>query len=186
MPGLWAAGVDRAADGELTVQGLRASALAAEFGTPLLVVDEDDFRARARAFREGFDAAFADLCGGADVYYAGKSMLTLSTARWAAEEGLRVDTASGGELAIALAAGVDPAHIGLHGNNKSDAELRTALEAGVGRIIVDSLDELTHLAALAAEAGRRAPVMLRLTPGVHAHTHDFIATAHEDLSLIHI
>lgn len=180
VPGLWAAGVDRAADGELTVQGLRASALAAEFGTPLLVVDEDDFRARARAFREGFDAAFADLCGGADVYYAGKSMLTLSTARWAAEEGLRVDTASGGELAIALAAGVDPAHIGLHGNNKSDAELRTALEAGVGRIIVDSLDELTHLAALAAEAGRCAPVMLRLTPGVHAHTHDFIATAHED------
>ena len=180
VPGLWAAGVDRAADGELTVQGLRASALAAEFGTPLLVVDEDDFRARARAFREGFDAAFADLCGGADVYYAGKSMLTLSTARWAAEEGLRVDTASGGELAIALAAGVDPAHIGLHGNNKSDAELRTALEAGVGRIIVDSLDELTHLAALAAEVGRRAPVMLRLTPGVHAHTHDFIATAHED------
>ena len=68
VPGLWAAGVDRAADGELTVQGLRASALAAEFGTPLLVVDEDDFRARARAFREGFDAAFADLCGGADVY----------------------------------------------------------------------------------------------------------------------
>ncbi|MPZ04800.1 diaminopimelate decarboxylase, partial [Micrococcus luteus] len=83
-------------------------------------------------------------------------------------------------LAIGLAAGIDPAHIGLHGNNKSDAELRTALEAGVGRIIVDSLDELTHLAALAAEAGRRAPVMLRLTPGVHAHTHDFIATAHED------
>ncbi len=180
VPGLWAAGVDRDDAGRLTVQGLGAPDLAAEFGTPLLVLDEDDFRARARAFRSGFDAAFADLCGGADVYYAGKSLLTLSTARWAAEEGLRVDTASGGELAVALRAGVDPAHIGLHGNNKSDAELTAALEAGVGRIIVDSIDELEHLAALAADQGRRAPVMLRLTPGVHAHTHDFIATAHED------
>ncbi len=179
-PVLWAAGVDRDASGELTVQGIAASALAEQFGTPLLVIDEDDFRARARAFRDGFDAAFRELCGGADVYYAGKSFLTVSTARWAAEEGLRVDTASGGELAIALRAGVDPAHIGLHGNNKSDAELRRALEVGVGRIIVDSVDELTHLAALAEAEGRTAPVMLRLTPGVHAHTHDFIATAHED------
>lgn len=179
-PGMWASGVGRDAAGELTVQGITAGELAAEFGTPLLVVDEDDFRARARAFRDGFDAAFAPLCGGADVYYAGKSFLTVSTARWAAEEGLCVDTASGGELAIALRAGVDPARIGLHGNNKSDAELLTALEVGVGRIIVDSVDELAHLAALAAEHGRTAPVMLRLTPGVHAHTHDFIATAHED------
>lgn len=180
VPGLWAAGVARDDAGRLTVQGVPATALAQEYGTPLLVVDEDDFRARARAFREGFDAAFADLCGGADVYYAGKSLLTLSTARWAAEEGLRVDTASGGELAVALRAGVDPAHIGLHGNNKSDAELHAALDAGVGRIIVDSVDELRHLAALAAARGCRARVMLRLTPGVHAHTHDFIATAHED------
>ena len=179
-PKVWASGVARADGGELAVQGVPASALAAEFGTPLLVVDEDDFRARARAFREGFEAAFAGLCGGADVYFAGKSMLTLSTARWAAEEGLRVDTASGGELAIALRAGVDPAHIGLHGNNKSEAELAAALDAGVGRIIVDSVDELVFLAAFAAERGRVAPVMLRLTPGVHAHTHDFIATAHED------
>ncbi|MDY6055601.1 diaminopimelate decarboxylase [Micrococcus sp.] len=179
-PAIWAAGVARTDAGELAVQGVPASALAAEFGTPLIVLDEDDFRARARAFREGFDTAFASLCGGADVYFAGKSMLTLSTARWAAEEGLRVDTASGGELAIALRAGVDPAHIGLHGNNKSEAELLAALDAGVGRIIVDSVDELEHLAALAAEHGHIAPVMLRLTPGVHAHTHDFIATAHED------
>ena len=177
---LWASGVARSDDGELTVQGIGAAELAERFGTPLLVVDEDDFRARARAFREGFDAAFAQLCGGVDVYFAGKSFLTLSTARWAADEGLRVDTASGGELAIALRAGVDPAHIGLHGNNKSDAELHEALEQGVGRIIVDSVDELRHLAALAGQQGRVAPVMLRLTPGVHAHTHDFIATAHED------
>ena len=179
-PKVWSAGTARADDGGLAVQGVSAAALAAEFGTPLLVMDEDDFRARARSFREGFDSAFRDLCGGADVYFAGKSMLTLSTARWAAEEGLRVDTASGGELAVALRAGVDPAHIGLHGNNKSVAELAAALDAGVGRIIVDSVDELVFLAAFAAERGQVAPVMLRLTPGVHAHTHDFIATAHED------
>ena len=177
---LWAAGVARDGAGQLTVQGIPAAELAETFGTPLLVVDEDDFRARARAFKSGFDAAFADLCGGADVYFAGKSFLTLSTARWAAEEGLRVDTASGGELAIALRAGVDPAHIGLHGNNKSDAEMLDALTQGVGRIIVDSVDELRHLAELAAQHGLTAPVMLRLTPGVHAHTHEFIATAHED------
>ena len=140
---LWADGVARDAAGQLTVQGITAAELAETFGTPLLVVDEDDFRARARAFKEGFDAAFAQLCGGADVYFAGKSFLTLSTARWAAEEGLRVDTASGGELAIALRAGVDPAHVGLHGNNKSDAELLDALTQGVGRIIVDSVDAHT-------------------------------------------
>ncbi|QCU79443.1 diaminopimelate decarboxylase [Citricoccus sp. SGAir0253] len=177
---LWAAGVARGDDGEIAVQGIPASRLAAEYGTPLLVLDEDDFRARARSFKEAFDAAFAELCGGVDVYYAGKSFLCTAAARWVTEEGLRLDTASGGELATALRAGVDPAHIGLHGNNKSDAELRRALGAGVGRIVVDSLDELDRLASLAAEAGVRAPVMLRLTPGVHAHTHDFIATAHED------
>lgn len=177
---LWAAGVSRNDDGEIAVQGIPASRLAAEYGTPLLVLDEDDFRARARSFRDAFNAAFAELCGGVDVYYAGKSFLCTAAARWVSEEGLRLDTASGGELAIALRAGVDPAHVGLHGNNKSDAELRRALDVGVGRIVVDSLDELDRLAALAAEAGVRAPVMLRLTPGVHAHTHDFIATAHED------
>ena len=179
-PVVFSAGVSRHDDGQLAVQGIPASQLAADHGTPLLVVDEDDFRARARAFQDAFDSAFQDLCGGVDVYYAGKSFLATPVARWIAEEGLCLDTASGGELAVALRAGLDPARIGLHGNNKSDAELRRALEAGVGRIVVDSLDELTRLAELAEEAGRTAPVMLRLTPGVHAHTHEFIATAHED------
>ncbi|MGO1182584.1 MAG: diaminopimelate decarboxylase [Micrococcaceae bacterium] len=177
---LWAAGVERRQDGVTTVQGVPVDQLAEEFGTPLLVLDEDDFRSRARSFRHAFSAAFEDLCGGVDVYYASKSLLTVEVARWAAEEGLRVDTASGGELAIALRGGVAPAEIGLHGNNKSDAEILRALNVGVGRIVVDSLDELRRVAELAEATGRRAPVMLRLTPGVHAHTHDYIATAHED------
>ncbi|MFC7402760.1 diaminopimelate decarboxylase [Citricoccus sp. GCM10030269] len=180
VPQLWAAGVARNDDGEIAVQGIGVSQLAREYGTPLLVLDEDDFRSRARAFREAFTEAFQDLCGGVDVYYAGKSFLCTAAARWISEEGLCLDTASGGELAMALRAGVDPARIGLHGNNKSDAELRRALSAGIGRIVVDSFDELERLAELAAEAGTTAPVMLRLTPGVHAHTHEYIATAHED------
>ncbi|MEE1620860.1 diaminopimelate decarboxylase family protein [Zafaria sp. J156] len=179
-PAEWAAGVDRARDGELTVQGLPVTALAKEFGTPLFVLDEDDFRARARGFKEAFDEAFAPLCGGVDVYYAGKAFLSIEVARWVTEEGLRLDTCSGGELAVARRAGVPPRNLGLHGNNKSVAEIEAALELGIGRIVVDSLDELGRVAAVAARLGRTAPVMLRLTPGVHAHTHEFIATAHED------
>ena len=178
-PALWAHDVDRAGD-ELTISGLRVSDLAEQFGTPLFVVSEDDFRTRARSFKDAFDAAFADLCGGVDVYYAGKSFLCTEIAPWVAAEGLRLDTCSGGELAIAMRAGIPGEHLGLHGNNKSDAELGRALDLKLGRIVVDSLPELERVAALAAARGTTANVMLRLTPGVHASTHEFIATAHED------
>lgn len=186
----WAAGVARAQDGELAVQGVTVSELAREFGTPLFVLDENDFRARARGFKQAFDAAFKDLCGGVDVYYAGKAFLSTEVARWVTAEGLRLDTCSGGEMAVARVAGVPAANLSLHGNNKSVTEIRTAIEVGVGRIVVDSLDELERVATLAREAGIRANVMLRLTPGVHASTHEFIATAHEDqkfgLSMIQV
>ncbi|PZF85796.1 diaminopimelate decarboxylase [Jiangella anatolica] len=171
-PGLWSAGVERGDDGGLRVGGVAVRDLAAEFGTPLYVVDEDDFRSRARAFR----AAFAD----ADVYYAGKAFLSVATARWVAEEGLNLDVCSGGELAVALRAGFPAERIGLHGNNKSPAELTRALDAGVGRIIVDSFEEIDRLAALAAARGVRASVLVRTKVGVEAHTHEYIATAHED------
>jgi diaminopimelate decarboxylase len=115
-----------------------------------------------------------------DVYYAGKSFLCSAVARWVAEEGLRLDTCSGGELAVAARAGIDGAVLSLHGNNKSDAEINRALDMKLGRIVVDSLDELERVAKIASERGETAKVMLRLTPGVHAHTHEFIATAHED------
>ncbi|MET1155077.1 diaminopimelate decarboxylase [Arthrobacter sp.] len=177
---LWAQDVARGAAGELEVSGIGVRELKEQFGTPLYVVSEDDFRARARAFKQAFDDAFSSLCGGVDVYYAGKAFLSVEIARWVAQEGLRLDTCSGGELAVAARAGIPGENLGLHGNNKSDAEIHRALDMGLGRIVVDSLDELARVGAIAAARGEMANVMLRLTPGVHAHTHEFIATAHED------
>ena len=177
---LWAQDVARGAVGELEISGLGVRELQEQFGTPLFVVSEDDFRARARAFKQAFDDAFSSLCGGVDVYYAGKAFLSVEIARWVAQEGLRLDTCSGGELAVAARAGIPGENLGLHGNNKSDAEIHRALDMGLGRIVVDSLDELARVGAIAAARGVMANVMLRLTPGVHAHTHEFIATAHED------
>lgn len=179
----WSSGVVRGADGAVRVAGVDVRDLAAAHGTPAYVLDEADLRARARGYREAFEAACAQVGTGVDVYYAGKALLTRAVARWVHEEGLRVDTASGGELAVALAAGMPGAHLGLHGNNKSDDELRAALDAGVGRIIVDSLVEVDRLAALVRThrpGGAPAPVMVRVTTGVHAGGHEFISTAHED------
>ncbi|NLF04032.1 MAG: diaminopimelate decarboxylase [Actinomycetales bacterium] len=176
----WPAGAVRHEDGEVSFAGVRASALAAEHGTPAYVLDEADLRARARRYREAFEEAFAAIGTGVDVYYAGKAFLSVAVARWVTAEGLRVDTATGGELAVALRAGVPGASIGLHGNNKSDDEIRAALDAGVGRIIVDSLVEIERVARLAGAAGVVAPVMVRVTTGVHAGGHEYISTAHED------
>ncbi|PSK89968.1 diaminopimelate decarboxylase [Murinocardiopsis flavida] len=160
--------------GEITVGGIGVTALAEEYGTPLFVLDEDDFRARARDYRN----AFAD--AGADVYYAGKALLTKAVARWVMEEGLKLDVCSGGELAVALAAGVPAERIGMHGNNKSEAELARAVEVGVGRIVIDSFDEIERLDRLAARQGKVPEVLIRVTTGVEAHTHEFVATAHDD------
>ncbi|MGH3716185.1 MAG: diaminopimelate decarboxylase [Micromonosporaceae bacterium] len=169
---LWPLTASRGADGVLTVGGIDVKTLAEEYGTPAYVFDEADFRARCRAYQRGF--------GDTDVYYAGKAFLCKAVARIVAEEGLGLDVCTGGELAVALAADFPPERLGLHGNNKSLAELRAALEAGVGRIIVDSYDEIARLAALASELGVRPRVMVRVTVGVEAHTHEYIATAHED------
>ncbi|MGY5764913.1 diaminopimelate decarboxylase [Brachybacterium sp. DNPG3] len=179
IPGLWSQTVRRGPDGALEVGGVDVRRIAEEVGTPAFVLDEDDFRARARSFRDAFARAFAPHAG-ASVYYAGKAFLCGAVARWVEEEGLGLDTCSGGELAVALRAGFPAERIALHGNNKSDAEIVRALEAGVGRIVVDSLAEIDQVAGLAARLGVVAPVMLRVTTGVEAHTHEFIATAHED------
>jgi diaminopimelate decarboxylase len=172
VPQLWSSTARKREDGVMEVGGVDLRDLARDHGTPAYVLDETDFRSRARAFRDAF--------AGYDVYYAGKAFLCTTVARWVVEEGLSLDVCSGGELTVALRAGVDPARIGFHGNNKSPLELRRALEVGVGRIIVDSFDEIDRLVELAAETGAVAPLMVRVTAGVEAHTHEYIATAHED------
>ena len=171
VPQLWPLTV-RKTDGVLTAGGVSVLDIAREYGTPTYVVDEHDFRVRARAFRDAFT--------GWSVYYAGKAFLCTETARWIHEEGLNLDVCTGGELAIALRAGVPPQRIGLHGNNKSRREIVRALEVGVGRIIVDSHAEIDRISEIATELGVTARVMVRVTAGVEAHTHEYIATAHED------
>ena len=180
LPSLWAGSVGRGAEGVLTVGGVSVRDLAAEFGTPAYVLDEEDFRGRARAFRDTYAEVFADLCGGADVYYAGKAFLCTEVARWVRDDGLGLDVCTGGELAVAQRAGMPGERIGLHGNNKSVAELEAAVSYGVGRVVVDSFQEIERLADVAQRLGAVARVMVRVTVGVEAHTHEFIATAHED------
>ncbi|HLS01844.1 MAG TPA: alanine racemase, partial [Beutenbergiaceae bacterium] len=165
-------------EGIIHVGGKPITELAAQFGTPAYILDVEDLRSRARAFKEAFDNAFGYPVG---VFYASKAFTSTAVLRWLTAEGLGVDCSTAGELAVALAAGVDPGVIGLHGNNKSDEELTQALTAGVGRIIIDSLTEINRLARVAETLEvEHVPVMIRLTTGVHAGGHEFIATAHED------
>jgi diaminopimelate decarboxylase len=180
MPALWSQTVRRGGgEGALEVGGVDVHEIARRHGTPAYVLDERDFRARATAFRESFAAAFGQLAG-AEVYYAGKAFLCTAVARWIAADGLSLDVCSGGELAVALRAGVPPERIAMHGNNKLPAEIDRAVEAGVGHVVVDSLTEIGRVADAAARHGRRQPVLLRVTVGVEAHTHEYMSTAHED------
>lgn len=180
-PQLWPAGFRRGRScGVLKVSGIRVTDIADEFATPAFIIDEADFRARARAFRRSFTEAFAPLGGGVDVYYASKAFLSIDIARWVTQEGLRLDVSTGGELEVALRAGVPGESLGVHGNNKSVSELERAVDAGAGRIVIDSLEEIERLTDIAAERGVTVPVMVRVTAGVSASTHEFIATAHED------
>ena len=158
-------------DGRLSIGGCDLGALAEEFGTPLFVYDEAHLRARCQEAV----AAFGD-----GVAYASKAFLCVAMARLAHEEGMHLDVATGGELHVALAAGVPPERLVLHGNNKSLSELRRAREVGVGRIVVDSFDELERLALLHADDGIVPKVLIRATPGVEAHTHEFVRTGQVD------
>ncbi|MEU3745464.1 MULTISPECIES: diaminopimelate decarboxylase [Streptomyces] len=172
-PKVWARTVTRDERGVVTVGGLGVDALAEEFGTPAYFLDETDFRARCRAWAEAFGKD-------ADVFYAGKAFLSRAIVRWLKEEGLNLDVCSGGELTTALSAGMPAERIAFHGNNKSEEEIRTAVEAGVGRIVLDSFQEIVRVAHIAQSLGKRQRVQIRVTVGVEAHTHEFIATAHED------
>jgi len=178
--GVWPASANRAADGEIVLGGMPVSEIVREHGTPVLVLDEDEVRSRAREFHDAFAAATAQHGTTARVYYAGKAFLSTAVARWVTEEGLGVDVCTRGELEVALAAGVDAARIGFHGNNKLPSEIERAVAAGVGAIIVDSAIEIERIAAAASRLDIVQRVLVRVNSGVHAETHDFLATAHED------
>jgi len=174
-PAVWPMSTVRNADGAVEIGGVDVRDAVAEHGSPLFLVDEADLRERARRYR----GAYVD-AGARIVYYAAKAFLTTTIARWVTEEGLGIDVASGGELAVALRAGVPGDRLLMHGNNKSMAEIEAAVEARVGRIVVDSFEDIVRIADAAARAGVVQPVLVRVTVGVEAHTHEFIATAHED------
>lgn len=177
---MWPAGASRDEQGILRLGGLPATALSDRFGTPLFVIDEDQVRDHARRTLEAFRAAASEHDAQVRVYYAGKAFLSSEVVRWVTEEGLAVDVCTGGELAVALAAGAEPSRLGFHGNNKSVAELERAVEVGVGSIVIDSWIELERLAAIVERRDAQQAVLVRVNSGVHAETHDFLATAHED------
>ena len=158
-------------DGHLHVGGCDVMELAAEYGTPLFVYDEEHLRSRCREAV----AAFPD-----GVAYATKAFLSQAMAKVAYEEGMDLDVATGGELHVALAAGVPPESLVMHGNNKSAAELQVALDAGVGRVVVDSFDELDRIEALVSQGGAPPQVLVRVNPGVEAHTHEYLQTGAPD------
>ena len=160
-----------AADGRLSIGGVDVLELVEEHGTPLFVYDEEHLRRRCREAV----AAFGD-----GVAYASKAFLCTAMAALVAEEDMCIDVSTGGELHVALAAGVPPGRLVLHGNNKSEAELARAVDVGVGRIVVDSIDEVARLERLVAAGARRADLLVRVTPGVEAHTHEYVRTGQED------
>ncbi|WP_231740345.1 MULTISPECIES: diaminopimelate decarboxylase [unclassified Mycobacterium] len=172
-PNVWPRSTVRNGDGVVSIGGVPVTDIATEFGTPTFVVDEDDFRSRCREIAAAFG-------GGENVRYAAKAFMCTEVARWIAEEGLSLDVASGGEMAVALHAGFPPARIALHGNNKSIGELTAAVEAGIEHVVLDSVTEIERLDAIAGAAGVVQDVLIRVTVGVEAHTHEFISTAHED------
>ncbi|WP_446665112.1 diaminopimelate decarboxylase [Flexivirga sp. B27] len=177
---IWPSGLTETVDGGLALHGHALRDLAAAYGTPAYLVDVPDLIARARAFRDEFATAFEAIGTTCDVFYAGKAFLCTALARLLDAEGLSLDVCTSGELAVATRAGFPSERTGMHGNNKSVAEIEAAVEHGVGRIIVDSMVEIERVVATARRRGVRVGVMLRVKTGVEAHTHEFIATAHED------
>ena len=165
------------AGGVLSIAGCSAEKLVKEYGSPLFVIDQEDFYVRTNAWRSAISSAFEN----SQLYYAAKSFISVEVAKWLKELKVGLDVCSGGELAVALAADFPAADIEFHGNNKSEVEISTAIKAGVGTIVIDSFDEISRVSKIAKELNKVQKIYLRLTPGVDAHTHEFISTAHEDV-----
>jgi diaminopimelate decarboxylase len=164
---------------ELSISSIGVTTLAREFGTPAFILDEEDFRNRALSWNEALFSAFGKNAG--TVYYAAKAFICVEVARWIKDLGIGIDVCTAGELAVALKAGIDPAKIEVHGNNKSVFEIEKAVSNNVGTIVVDSLFEIVRVAEAAKKFEKVQRILLRLTPGIEAHTHESIATAHEDV-----
>ena len=185
-PDLWPWTARRRDDGVLEVGGMALTDIAADFATPAFVMDRADLRGRARVWATAMAEEFWDGYGmsGGDAFYAGKAFLCSDVVRTVTEAGMGIDTASLGELTLALRAGAAPSAVGLHGNNKLDAEIETALSAGDGqgieRIFIDSLDEVAQIESIAARLGTTARVMIRVKTGVHAGGNEYVSTGHED------
>ena len=165
--------------GVLTIGGCSTNELAEKFGTPAFIFDESDFKDRAIQWRDSLEQHFGDHAG--TVYYAAKAFISKEVTRWVEAAGLGLDVCTGGELAVAIAADFPPSRIEVHGNNKSEKEINEAIDYRVGTIVLDSLQEIDRVARIAHAKGVVQKVLLRLTPGVEAHTHEAISTAHEDV-----
>ncbi|NBR60425.1 MAG: diaminopimelate decarboxylase [Actinobacteria bacterium] len=177
---LWPKSMHRDAEGHTFIGGVPVGELAQKYGTPLYVLDKDEFFDRAKAVISAFDAATKKHGTSAKIYYAGKALLTSEVVRWVDQLGLYLDTSSAGELAVALAGGISPTRLGLHGNNKSHSEIGKAVTSGLGVIVIDSEIEVERIASAAGAQDIIQPVRLRVNSGVHAHTHEYLATARED------
>jgi len=177
---IWPDNLVRGEDGHCLIGGVAVGDLVQQFGTPLYVVDKKDFFTRANKLIQAFDAASKRYGTKSKIYYAGKALLTTEIVRWVDQLGMSVDTSSNGEMAIALAGGISPERIGLHGNNKSHSEIGRAVTSGIGVVVIDSEIEVERIASAAGAQDRIQPVRLRVNSGVHAHTHEYLATARED------
>lgn len=179
-PKIWPRTAKRNAQGEIEIGGVGVRELIRRHGSPLYVVDQEDFEARLMQTKRAFTESAQRNGTSAKLYYASKALLTSDVVRWVDQAGLSIDVSTGGELAVALAAGIPGERIGLHGNNKSLVEIGRAISAGVGAIVIDSELEIERIASVATAQGKTQAVRLRVNSGVHAHTHEYLATARED------
>jgi diaminopimelate decarboxylase len=177
---IWPRTATRTKTGEISLGGVAVSDLVRQFGSPLYVVDQEDFESRCLMASRAFSDAANKIGTTAKVYYASKALLTTDVVRWVDAAGLSIDVSTSGELAVALAAGIDGSRIGLHGNNKSLVEIGRAVAADVSAIVIDSELEIERIASVAGAQDKIQPVRIRVNSGVHAHTHEYLATARED------